>query len=129
MFVDTSAWFALVNRADASHRQVTEQVARHRALLTTTNLVMHESLTLLRYRLGWAPAQRFGETLRQQSVATLVSVTAADDDSAWSLFVRYSDHRLTFIDCSSFAVMQRLKLDTAITLDDDFRSFGLNCLP
>lgn len=129
LFVDTSAWYALVNRDEPRHRLVKAHIERHRTLLTTTNFVVQESLTLLRYRLGWEPARQFGEALRQKRLAKLVSVTAADEDAAWSIFVRYRDHRLSFTDCTSFAVIQRLKLDTAITLDDDFRSFGLNCLP
>jgi predicted nucleic acid-binding protein len=97
--------------------------------LTTTNLVVHETLTLLRYRLGWEPARSFGEAMRRTQLANLVAVTSADEDQGWSIFLRYRDHRLSFTDCTSFAVMRRLKLDTAVTLDDDFRSFGIVCLP
>ncbi len=129
LLVDTSGWYALLNRDEPRHSQVKACILSHRKLLITTSFVRQEALTLVRYRLGWEPAWQFGEALRQGQLGRLVTITAADEDAAWSIFGRYRDHRFSFTDCTSFAVMQRLKLDTALTLDDDFRSFGLRCLP
>lgn len=129
LFVDTSAWHALIDGDDPHHEAVAGLIRQHRATLTTTNFVFQETVTLLRYRLGWDPARRFGEALRSRSLAKMISVSTADEDAAWSIFLRYRDHRFSFVDCTSFAVMQRLKLDAAITLDEDFRSFGLYSLP
>lgn len=129
LLVDTSGWYALVNKDEPRHLQVKACILRHRTLLTTTSFVLHETLTLIRYRLGWEPAWQFGDGMRQGRFGRLVAITAADEDAAWSIFGRYRDHRFSFTDCTSFASMQRLKLDTAVTLDDDFRSFGLHCLP
>jgi predicted nucleic acid-binding protein len=129
VFVDTSGWFALVDRDERRHEQVKALFLRHRTELTTTNLVVHETLTLLRYRLGWEAARSFGEAVRRTRMTRQVAVTPVDEDQGWAIFLRYRDHRLSFTDCTSFAVMRRLKLDVAVTLDDDFRSFGLTCMP
>lgn len=97
--------------------------------MTTTNFVFQEAVTLIRYRLGWDPARRFGEALRSRGLAKIIPVSTADEQAAWLIFLRCHDHQFSFVDCTSFAVMQRLRLDVAITLDDDFRSFGLESLP
>jgi predicted nucleic acid-binding protein len=39
------------------------------------------------------------------------------------------NHAFSFTDCTSFALMKRLRESTAVALDRDFRSFGVRCLP
>jgi len=56
-------------------------------------------------------------------------VSSRDEDAAWTLFERYRDKTFSFTDCTSFALMQRLRLDAALALDGDFRSYGLQCVP
>lgn len=45
------------------------------------------------------------------------------------MFTERRDQRLSVTDCTSFAVMTRLKLDTAITLGQDFKALGWTVLP
>jgi uncharacterized protein len=59
----------------------------------------------------------------------LERISPADEDAAWRIFLRYRDHTFSFVDCTSFALMERLCLTTAITLDEDFRTFGFHYLP
>jgi predicted nucleic acid-binding protein len=129
VFVDTSAWYALIDRADPDHVTVTACLREFKGDLLTSNFVFDETLTLLRYRLGWLPAHRFGESIRAGSLAHLVRIDPKDEETAWSIFARYQDHELSYTDCTSFALMQRLKLSTAVALDADFRTFGLLMLP
>jgi predicted nucleic acid-binding protein len=62
-------------------------------------------------------------------VVQLVRIRPADAEASWRLFVSRPDQRLSFTDCTSFALMRRLKLTTAVSLDQDFRAFGLVTLP
>lgn len=52
-----------------------------------------------------------------------------DKERAWELFRRYDDKVLSFTDCTSLAVMDRLELDTAFTLDHDFEALGYIIVP
>lgn len=128
-FVDTSAWFAATNSTSARHPAVVAELKAHRGRLVSSNFVVHETVTLIRRRLGWQAARDFGERARAGRIARMVDITSADEQAAWDIFVRYHDHVFSFTDCTSFALMQRLGLTTAITLDADFRTFGLHCLP
>jgi predicted nucleic acid-binding protein len=45
------------------------------------------------------------------------------------VFVDTDDKDFSYTDCTSFAVMQLLGLDTAFAFDQHFRQFGFVCLP
>ena len=47
----------------------------------------------------------------------------------WEIFTRYRDKSFSFTDCTSFALVKRSGIDNAVAIDDDFRAFGIPCLP
>ncbi|MDE0063758.1 MAG: PIN domain-containing protein [Gammaproteobacteria bacterium] len=129
LFVDTGAWYALIDRRDPDHEPVTAALREHRDRLLTSNFVLDETLTLVRYRLGWNIAHRLGEQLRTGSLARLERISPSDEEAAWAIFATYFDKSFSFTDCTSFALCNRLELPLCVAIDNDFRSFGLHCLP
>ncbi len=128
-FVDTGAWYALLDKKDPDHPAIVEAFRDYRGRLITSNYVFDETVTLARYRLGWTVAHQLGRTLREQRVARLERVTAKDEAAAWSIFEQQHDKRYSFTDCTSFVLVQRLALPLCLAIDSDFRAFGLHCLP
>jgi len=128
-FVDTGAWYALLDKNDPDHVGVVDAFSAWRGRLVTSNYVFDEAVTLARYKLGWDVARRLGTELREQRVARLERVTANDEAAAWTLFEQYRDKRYSFTDCTSFALVRRLALPVCLAVDADFRTFGLHCLP
>ena len=43
---------------------------------------------------------------------------------AFELFRKYSDKKLSFTDCTSFALMKKLGIKRAFTFDDNFAKVG-----
>ncbi len=129
VFVDTGAWYALTDRRDPDHEPVVAALREHRGRLLTSNFVLDETLTLVRYRLGWTISHRLGEQLRTGSLARLERISPRDEEAAWSIFSTYSDKSFSFTDCTSFALCNRLELPMCLAIDSDFRSFGLHCVP
>jgi len=129
VFVDTSAWYALIDAKDPYHSSVLENLQCNQHNLLTSNYIVDETITLLRYRVGWKYAQQFGEQIFSGQLAQHVYLTESDERLAWDIFERYRDKMFSFTDCTSFALMKRLQLSTAITLDSDFKIFGFHCLP
>src|SRR3984893_13271651 len=121
LFVDTSIWYAAADSSDAS-------TARARAIrpagepMVTTDHVLVETWTLLRYRIRRQVAERFWEGLRR-GVAVVEPVNAADLESAWQIGVLFRDQDFSIVDRTSFAVMRRLGIDRAASFDDDFAIF------
>jgi predicted nucleic acid-binding protein len=123
-FVDTSAWYGYVRKDDPDHVTTKRLLKVWESRLVTTNFVLDETVTLVRARLGHAPAVQVGDTLRNPSVVELVRVTSEDEENAWRLFMKYHDQDFSFTDCTSFAIMRRLSLETAITTDHHFHQAG-----
>jgi len=43
---------------------------------------------------------------------------------AWGLFQRYRDKAFSFTDCTTFALMTRLRIAAAFAFDIHFRQYG-----
>lgn len=128
-FVDTSAWFAFANRRDPDHAAVAAAIRTPRLRLVTSSFVLDETITLTRMRLGHPVALRVGTILRDPASVDLIRLTATDEDDAWGLFGRRADQTYSFTDCTSFVLMRRLGLDTALSLDADFAREGFTTKP
>lgn len=118
VFVDTSAWYAAADSSDRSNAVVKEALS-DAAELVTTDHVLVESWILLRHRLGRPAAERFWDGLRS-GVAHVEIVGAPDLEAAWAIGERFPDQDFSIVDRTSFAVMQRLGLEEALSLDADF---------
>lgn len=124
IFVDTSAFFALADQTDQFHSLAVQYIESTDRLLVTCNFVVHETITLLRMRLGHEPAVQFGRRLLSEAAIPVIRVTPADERRAWEIFRQHRDKRFSFVDCTSFAIMRRVGMRTAFAFDEDFRQFG-----
>lgn len=129
LFVDTGAWYALVDRKDPDHESARRFFERNKLPLVTTNFIFDETVTLLRKRLGWTTAHEFGRRLKDSEFVGLLSVAESDEERAWDIFRKYRDHDFSYTDCTSFAVMQRLAIKTAFTFDGHFASMKFTAVP
>jgi hypothetical protein len=133
VFVDSSAWIALVGADSGRHpaaRSVWKGLEEEGRSLFTTDYVLDETYTLLRRSRGGLPlAIAFHDLVTASEVIEVVEVDARLRRDGWALFTRYNDQVLSFTDCVSFAVMRRLELDEAFAFDADFRRVGFRTLP
>lgn len=129
LFVDTSAWFAYANRKDPDHAAVREVFKTFSGRIATSNFIFDEITTLCLYRLGYAAATKVGSALADADAVDMIRVTPEDEQSAWTLFCNRPDQRYSFTDCTSFALMRRLRIGTVLALDEDFRIEGFLVIP
>lgn len=128
-FVDTSAWFAYTNRRDTDHGRVRALLRQKSRRLVTSSGVFDETVTLCRMRLGHRAAVQVGTALRETADIDVVHVSPDVERAAWDLFTARAGQAYSFTDCTSFVLMRRLSLETAVALDDDFRTEGFRVLP
>jgi predicted nucleic acid-binding protein len=128
-FVDTGAWFSFFVAGDPDHSAVAWVLEQWSGRLVTSDYVFDELVTLLRYRAGHESAVRAGNGLRGDSGVELAVLQLQDIEAAWRRFSLEADKRYSFTDCTSFAVMKRLKIGTAIATDRHFRQAGFAVLP
>lgn len=129
LFVDTSAWYAYVNRRDPDHKKVRRLLGTFPGKLVTSNFVFDETVTFCLMRQGHALAAQVGDTLRDPAVVDLLRISADDETAAWNLFLDRPDKEYSFTDCTSFVLMRRLGLQQAASLDRDFQREGFEVLP
>jgi len=121
LFVDTSIWYAAADSSDLSNARA-KAILSSGDTLVTTDHVLIETWTLLRYRIQRSAAERFWDGLRS-GVAMIEPVCLAYLEAAWSIGVSWSDQDFSIVDRTSFAVMNRLGIDRAASLDDHFAVF------
>jgi predicted nucleic acid-binding protein len=121
LFVDTSIWFAAADSTDLSNARA-KAILNSGEPLVTTDHILAETWTLLRYRLQRNAAERFWEGMRS-GVATIESVGLADLEAAWQIGISWNDQDFSIVDRTSFAVMCRLGIERAASLDDHFAIF------
>lgn len=127
LFVDTSAWLALNNKNDQYHDEAVSKITKVRQQkiqLVTSEYVFNESVTILRYRISHRAAVAFGDALISSNVASIEDITNEERLKAWVLFKKYRDKDLSFTDCTSFALMVKLKLQKAFSFDNHFKQVG-----
>ena len=132
LFVDTAGWMACVDAGDPSHGPACEArdtALEAGALLVTTDYVMDETLTLMRIRLGLPAAKAWCEQVEGSSRLRWEWVGMERAEKARKAFFRFRNKSYSFTDCTSFVVMQELRLKEALTSDRHFRQMGFQVLP
>jgi len=120
IFVDTSAWYALLDTSGANHHAA----VKFKDPLMTSNYVVDEVITLVRNRLGYKVAVEIGQKLWDESVANLISVLPCDERKAWEIFMQYRDKHFSFTDRTMFALMKRVGMVEVFASDEHFKQYG-----
>ena len=97
-------------------------------MMVTTNFILDESFTLIRKRLGISRAIGFRDAMAKYGYQLqLERVSVVDEENVWTWFVRDID-KLSYTDCTSFAVMKRLEIKKVAAFDDDFVKIGFEII-
>jgi uncharacterized protein len=129
LFVDTGAWYALIDSKDPYHKKAKKFYEKNDLPFVTTNFIFDETITLIANRLSWGIAAEFGEGLKESRLVAISPVLDIDEDSAWNIFLKHKDAGFSYTDCTSFAVMERLKIHAVFGFDGHFCVKGFQVLP
>jgi predicted nucleic acid-binding protein len=134
IFVDTGAWFALAVRNDPDHAAALAWLRGNRETLVTSDYVLAETATLLRVRdktaRGHRVAVNVATSLYRQESSFLEKITDSDIAAGLNIFRKFSDHSFSFVDCTSFALMERLGVSQAFAFDRHFEAYpGVRRVP
>jgi predicted nucleic acid-binding protein len=130
VFVDTSAFYALLVRTESGHkptRLAFESLLKKGTTLHTSSYILVETIALLQSRIGLNAVHDFDEDM--VPLLTISWVDATLHRRALARLKRESRRRLSLVDCSSFEIMRSEGIDNALTLDRHFKDFGFKLLP
>ena len=122
VFVDTSAWYAAADLADAHHRRAVERLSEFSPHLLTSDHVLVETWFLAANRLGTGIAETLVNAIRAGR-ARVEAATIADLEIAAQIGDAFADQEFSIVDRTSWSIMQRLGVHEAISFDRDYSIF------
>lgn len=133
IFVDSGAWIALSlpnDRNTARAKGAYPELARgsHGAIVTS-DFVLDEAVTFLRMASDVPTAARLARTVLDSKTVVMAWIDPATFGAALRLFEGRPDKRWSFTDCTSFAVMKDLEIETAFAFDRNFEEAGFARVP
>ena len=124
IFVDTSALYALADRADRNHDEARLRftaVLKTGEALLTHNYVLVESIALIQNRIGIAAALDLARTADNLEVEW---VDAKLHQEAIRALARSPRRKISFVDQGSVLVMRGRNVETTLAFDRDFEREG-----
>ena len=125
VFVDTSGFYAFLDRSDPFHAKARELFLRARDEkwhLFTSSYVVHESWALIQARLGWEAVEDWLRGLLPMCEVVWVEESLHRLGAARARQAR--ERRLSLTDCVSFEAMAARGCEEAIADDEHFRKLG-----
>lgn len=125
VFVDTSAFLALVNADDRNHihaRKIWEKILNEKAEIFVTNYVLIETYAVLQNRAGVEAVRNF-----ERDLSGIMNVLWVDEEIHREGLMRVisaNRKNLSLVDCVSFSAMNRSGIDNVFCFDKHFQEQG-----
>jgi len=131
VFIDTGAFIARFIEKDQYHLQAVELwelLRQEDAQCVTSNFVLDETFTLLGRRAGYEFAHERALNLYASQALTILRPDLDDEMIGLNYFKKYADQSVSFTDCLSFALMDRIQTQRVFTFDKHFSWAGYQLL-
>ena len=131
VFIDTSAFVALLVDKETDHKKVAKKYhdyRQRRAILFTSDYILDELFTRLLYY-QQVDIKKYIQKLKESISKGEITVLRIDEalfEKALEVFLKFSDHKVSFTDATSYALFKDFNLDEVFTLDDDFKKIRVN---
>ena len=123
VFVDTSAFYAALNRRDRFHPEAAslfERATVEEWRLVTSNFVLAETHALILTRMS----RELATAWLRNIPAMIARISRDDEQAALRIILDYRDKAFSYCDATSFAVITRLRIRSAMAFDRHFRQYG-----
>jgi len=127
IFIDTSALVALFDRSDNNHQKaktLLEIIRNNKIKLLMSDYIFDETITTVLSNAGHKTAIRIGEFILGSNIVELSWLDESIIMKAWEYFKRHSDKEYSFTDCTTFILMEEMKLSNFFAFDEDFVQAG-----
>lgn len=135
VFVDTGGWIALAVKRDRFHKIAAtyyRKQSKNKVRLITSNYILAETYTRIRYDDGHAEALQFNAIIQEAITVGrlyLQWVTPAVHEEAWRIFENYEDQDFSFVDCTSFIITKHSGAKEVFGFDNHFKTMGFILKP
>ena len=129
VFIDTSAFYALMDRSDSYHQTAKKLwtfLLDEEICFKTTNYIIIETLALLQNRLGFEAAHLYSSDILE--LVDILWVNEPRHNLAIELWLSLGRKKLSLVDCVSFITMRHYRLENVFGFDRHFDQQGFNIL-
>lgn len=129
IYVDTSAFYALIDRSDRHHQKASllwPDLLDDNVTLITSNYVVWETLGLLQKRIGFEAARLWYKDIL--AVLDVLWVDSGTHQRAYELWLNLGRRRLSLVDCVSFVTMYQHQIEKAFCFKPHFLDHGFSLL-
>lgn len=129
IFIDTSVLIALNNIEDPTYARalhVSKNIFSKSVEVVTSNHIISETLTVLSQKVSHQSAIDFKELWAPK--IEVIHINEVLEEIAFEIFKKLTSKNVSFVDCTSFALMKQLGITTAFTFDKDFKKQGFRLL-
>ncbi len=130
IFVDTSAFLAVLDESDTNHRvakPLWNKIISGGDVLLCHNYILVETSALVFRRLGMEAVRVFEQDI--MPILRIIWVTKEVHYAAVSAHLVADRCNLSLVDCVSFEVMRRTGVQKAFAFDHHFRDYGYDLNP
>ena len=130
VFIDSGGWLSVIIESDQYHeagKTHFEALIALGAALETSDFVLDEVITRLRYDAGHTEAAEFLRLVHEAVDASVLTVHWISEvlwGRARRSSLRYRDARLSFTDCTSFSLIHDHPVDEVFGFDAHFEMMG-----
>lgn len=135
IFIDTSAFLAILASDQNLHFQAKEillELQQQHAIFFTSSFVLSETYTRIIYDLHLKIAEKFHQMIISGEETGFMRVFWLDqliDEEIYKIYKKFSEHKLSYTDASSYLLVKKFHLDAIFTFDRAFKKVGLSVKP
>lgn len=132
VFIDTSAFIAYFIKQDEFHDDVVSKFKLYRrqnAKLLTSDYILDELQTWFSAKQSKNILEKLIYSLQRMEAEGEIKVFLVDRQTfrkAQAILLKFSDHKISFTDATSYVLFKDFSLDEIFTLDDDFKKMRLS---
>ena len=129
VFIDTSAFLAVLNRNDTNHAaasQIWMRLINEEATIISTNYVIIETFALIQNRLGLEAVKTFEEDV--VPMVQIAWVKQSLHQAGVAALLIANRRKLSLVDCISFETTRHFGVKKVFAFDQHFSEQGFTCL-
>lgn len=125
LFFDSNYYIGLSNLADPLHQKVSKTAIRLQQSEYTpiiSNFIFLEVVTVVSQRVDRENATTLGNLLK--NTIEIVRIDKVLEEKTWDLFKKIKQKDVSFVDCSTLALLKEKRIEKLVTFDSQFKKFS-----
>ena len=129
MFIDSSAFISGFIKEDPNHKKAIagRNSMQHSSVISTSDLVYFECITVISQKFGLSEAFRFSEYFKNLHLK-MYPIRAKEISLAEQILFSQKSKNIPFFDCLYVAIMKINGIDKIFTYDKHFKKLGVRMI-